>query len=150
MLWFHPSENFFSETCDARALPLVGRRSESVRKERSRGGVASGCNAACQSPKTWYILGQIVVTILLLLLNGRHLLADAAQSSSSGPLSTGRLVFEAAVLPVRRTVANRMLRLEYLRSSGSTKGGMRRGRSAASVRGVTDRKQQENELVQRG
>ena len=40
-------KNFFSETCDARALPLVGRRSESVRKERSRGGVASGCNAAC-------------------------------------------------------------------------------------------------------
>ena len=80
-------------------------------KGRSQGGVASGCNAACQSLKTWYILGQIAMTILLLLLNGRHLLADAAQSPSSGSLSTGRLVSEAAALPVRRTVANRTLRL---------------------------------------
>ena len=39
----------FSETCDARALPLVGSRSESVWKGRSRGGVVWGWNAAFQS-----------------------------------------------------------------------------------------------------
>ena len=61
--------------------------------------------------------------ILLLLLNGRHLLADAAQSPSRGSLSTGRLVFEAAVLPVRRTVANRMLRLEIALLATSRKAG---------------------------
>ena len=32
----------FSETCDARALPLVGCRSESVRKGGSPGGVVWG------------------------------------------------------------------------------------------------------------
>ena len=78
---------------------------------------------------TWYIPGQIAVAILLFLLNGRHLLADAAQSPSSGSLSTGRLVFEAAVLPVRRTVANRMLRLEIAllatpRKAGCDEGGV--------------------------
>ena len=36
------------DKCDARALPLVGCRSESVWKGRSRGGVAGGWNAACR------------------------------------------------------------------------------------------------------
>ena len=36
------ASNFFSETCDERALPLVGSRSESVWKGGSRGGVAAG------------------------------------------------------------------------------------------------------------
>ena len=35
-------ENFFSGTCDARALPLVGGGSESVWKGGSRGGVVWG------------------------------------------------------------------------------------------------------------
>jgi hypothetical protein len=35
-------KNFFSETCDERALPLVGSRSESVWKGGGRGGVAAG------------------------------------------------------------------------------------------------------------
>ena len=52
----------FSETCDERALPLVGSRSESVWKGGSRGGVAGGWNAACQSLVKWYIPGQIVQT----------------------------------------------------------------------------------------
>ena len=52
----------FSETCDERALPLVGSRSESVWKGGSRGGVAGGWNAACQSLVTWYIPGQTVQT----------------------------------------------------------------------------------------
>jgi hypothetical protein len=55
-------EKLFSETCDERALPLVGSRSESVWKGGSRGGVAGGWNAACQSLVTWYIPGQIVQT----------------------------------------------------------------------------------------
>ena len=49
---FHPDlqtqPETFSETCDERALPLVGSRSESVWKRGSRGGVAGGWNAACQ------------------------------------------------------------------------------------------------------
>ena len=36
---------------------------------------------------TWYIPGQIAVAILLLLLSGRYLLADATQSPVSGSLS---------------------------------------------------------------
>ena len=55
-------EGLFSETCDERALPLVGSRSESVWKGGSRGGVAGGWNAACQSLVKWYIPGQIVQT----------------------------------------------------------------------------------------
>jgi hypothetical protein len=55
-------EKLFSETCDERALPLVGSRSESVWKGGSRGGVAGGWNAACQSLVTWYIPGQTVQT----------------------------------------------------------------------------------------
>ena len=54
------------ETCDARALPLVGGESESVWKGGSRGGVAGGWNAACQSLVTWYIPGQTVQTAVLL------------------------------------------------------------------------------------
>ena len=38
----HRSRKLFSETCDARALPLVGGGSESVWKGGSRGGVAWG------------------------------------------------------------------------------------------------------------
>ena len=52
----------FSETCDERALPLVGSRSESAWKGGSRGGVAGGWNAAYQSLVTWYIPGQTVQT----------------------------------------------------------------------------------------
>ena len=51
-------EKLFSETCDERALPLVGSRSESVWKGGSRGGVAGGWNAACQSLVKWYIPGH--------------------------------------------------------------------------------------------
>jgi hypothetical protein len=59
MVWH---AELFSETCDERALPLVGSRSESVWKGGSRGGVAGGWNAACQSLVTWYIPGQTVQT----------------------------------------------------------------------------------------
>ena len=58
--------NFFSETCDERALPLVGSRSESAWKAGSRGGVAGGWNAAGQSLVTWYIPGQTVQMVVLL------------------------------------------------------------------------------------
>ena len=53
-----PHRTFFSETCDERALPLVGSRGESVWKGGSRGGVAGGWNAACQSLVKWYIPGH--------------------------------------------------------------------------------------------
>ena len=54
----------------------------------------------------------------------------------SGSLSTGWLGFEAAVLPARPGSCQHDSLLEILRSSGSTKGGTRQGRSAASEGGV--------------
>ena len=98
---------------------------------------------------TWYIRGQITVPPLFFLLNGRHLLAGAAQSPSSGSLSTDRLVFEAAVLPVRRKVANRMLRLEIALLATPRKEGCDENGVLPRAGGVADRKQRGMKLVQR-
>ena len=52
----------FSETCE-RASAAASRSQERVGvKGRSRGGVAGGWNASCQSLVTWYIPGQTVQT----------------------------------------------------------------------------------------
>jgi hypothetical protein len=53
-------QTLFSETCDARALPLVGGGGELMWKGGSRGGVAGGWNASCQSLRTCYIPEQRV------------------------------------------------------------------------------------------
>ena len=52
--------NFFSETCDARARPLVDGGGESIRKGGSPGGVAGGWNVSCQSLRACYIPEQRV------------------------------------------------------------------------------------------
>ena len=87
----------FSETCDARALPLVGSRSESVWKEEA-GEEWSGAEMPLSRASGWYIPDQIVLSGLQPTSDLADLTSMRRAPMELGPMSASTVCRKHAAL----------------------------------------------------